>query len=283
MIGRLLTWGPDFSGSTRPVALLRIGLALVIWTRFGRDMALHSNLESWQLVFSLWFFLFTFLMLVGLYTRVAVPVVALLLAGLYFGFGLGGVRPHYYAHHIYLMMVASAFLSLTPCGRSYSVDRLRAVLKAEREGASPPAEFGNLGGQRLIVLQMAAIYFWGAVNKTGPHFLSGDRLEAIFMWAHSGRPLESLFLSPTFLIVGSVAAVAVEYFLAFGILVRGLRPIAVPLGLAFHAALFVTLPLATFSISMFVLYLAVLDPDVVHRWIDRVQGHPGRQPAGRAS
>lgn len=272
-LSTIFAWGPDFQGSTRPVGLVRIGLALVIWTRFARDMALHSNTEAWHTFFSAFFLVFTVLMLVGLYTRVAVPVVAVLLAMLYFGFGGLGERPHYYAHHVYLLFAATTLLAMTPCGRSYSIDRFRAVRWAGIAGRPPPPERGPLWGQRLIVLQMASLYFWTAVDKTGMHFLSGDRLEAILTWAHSGRPVEPFLLAPAFIVTASIAVVVVEYFLAFGILIRRLHPIAVPLGIALHAAFFVILPLMTYSISMILLYLLVVDPDRVHEVIDRIQGH----------
>ena len=245
ILARVIAWGPDFEGSTRAIALVRIGIVLVIWARFARSMALHSNTDAWHMLVSVFFFVFTGLMLIGLYTRLVVPMVALTLAVLYFVFGFGGLRPSWTAHHIYLLMAVTTLLSFAPCDRFYSVDRYRAVGRAEREGRPPPAEYGYLWAQRLIVLQMAALYFWTAIDKIGGHFLSGDRLEAILTWAHSGRPLEAILLSPQFLVSASVAVVVVEYFLAVGILVRRLLPVAVPLGLALHAAFFIILPLST--------------------------------------
>ena len=43
-------------------------------------------------------------------------------------------------------------------------------------------------------------------------------------------------------------------------------------GLAFHAVIYCTLPVYTFSATMVVLYLAYFDPDDVHGFIDRLQG-----------
>lgn len=270
---RFIAWGPGSNGSTRAIALVRIGLALVIWARFGTGLTLHFNVVAWQLLLSTYFFVFTTFMLFGLYTRFSVFMVALCLAVFYFIFGYGGIRPEFFAHHIYLLMAVTFLLAFTPCGRSYSVDRYRAVRSARRQGLPLPPEHGNLWAQRLIVLQMASLYLWAGVDKTGAHFLSGDRLEAIFMWAYGGRPLENVLLTPELYISAAIAVVLVEYFLAVAILVRRALPVAVPIGLALHAAFYLILPLATFSITMILLYIAVLPPNAVHRMIDRLQGY----------
>jgi hypothetical protein len=71
----------------------------------------------------------------------------------------------------------------------------------------------------------------------------------------------------------AVTVVAVEYFLAFAIFVRRWQAFVLPMGLALHAAFYVLLPVNTYSATMMVLYLALLDPDAVHRFLDRIQGH----------
>lgn len=270
---RFIAWGPESSGSTRAIALVRIGLVLIIWARFATGMTLHVNVQDWKLLLSAYFFVFTAFMLFGLYTRGSVLMVALCLAIFYFIFGYGGIRPEFFAHHIYLLMAVTFLLAFTPCDRSYSVDRYRAVRRAKRQGLPPPPEHGNLWAQRLIVLQMASLYLWAAVDKTNVHFLSGDRLEAIFMWAYGGRPLEHVFLMPEIYIPAAIAVVVVEYILPVAIFVRRALPVAIPMGLALHVAFYLTLPLATFSITMILLYIAVLPPNAVHRMIDRLQGY----------
>ena len=85
----------------------------------------------------------------------------------------------------------------------------------------------------------------------------------------------SFFDAPTLHIhaVLAVTVVVVEFFLAFAIFVRRWRACVVPIGLALHAAFYVLLPVSTYSATMMVLYLALLDPDEVHRFIDRLLGH----------
>ena len=89
-------------------------------------------------------------------------------------------------HHTYLLAVAALLIALTPCGRSYSVDRYLAVMRAGHAGLPPPAERGNLWGLRLIVVQLSVLYFFSAFDKTSYAFLSGARLEQIFLWYYAG-------------------------------------------------------------------------------------------------
>ena len=49
-----------------------------------------------------------------------------------------------------------------------------------------------------------------------------------------------------------------------------LRRIALPLGVVMHAAFYVVLPVATFSATVVLLYLAALDPDAVTRVVARL-------------
>jgi len=60
-------------------------------------------------------------------------------------------------------------------------------------------------------------------------------LEAIFNWGHTNRPIEPFLAVLGFAMAASVAVVAVEYFLAVGILVRRLAKFAIPAGRLLHA------------------------------------------------
>lgn len=260
-------WDLAGEGSTRAVGLLRIALALIIWVRYGREVALYANHEWWTLPLAAVFFMLTTLMLLGVRARASVAGVAAMLVVFYFVIGIGGYRPIWYGHHTYILMAATCLLALTPCGRSYSWDRFAALGRGE---AAP--ETGPLWAQNLIVLQMASLYLWTAYDKTGWHFLSGDRLEAIFMWAHAGRPFEFFHQIPHMAMSAAVIVTVVEYFLAVAILIRRLHWIAVPMGLLLHASFYVILPVNTYSITMMALYLAVISPGAFHRFIDRMHG-----------
>ena len=260
-------WHLSAVGSTRSVGLLRIALALIIWLRYANEFRFFSGVEWWVIPLCFLFFALTTAMLLGVWTRVAVAGTAIMLLFFYFGLGVTGVRPGFFGHHTYLLMAATCLLALTPCGRSYSWDRYAAI----RKGATQE-ETGALWGQNLIVLQMVSLYFWTAYDKTGVHFLSGDRLEAIFLWAHTNRPFEVFLEYPAAPMAAAIVVVIVEYFLAVAILIRRLHWIAVPTGLLLHASFYVILPVSTYSISMMALYIAVLCPNAVHRFIDQMHG-----------
>ena len=272
-ISELLVWCTERQGSTRAVGLLRIALALIILARYGREVGFFAAQSSGYFLLGMYLFALTGLMLVGYCTRAATALTAATLVVMYFVFGHLPGQFGWNSHHSYLLMISVIFLSCTPCGRSYSLDRYLAVRRAELAGVTPPAEFGRLWATCLIGLQMSALYFWTAVDKTDWAFLSGQRLEQIMVWHYSGRPLEEVVLWPPFLVAASVSVVIVEYFLAFAIHVRKLQWLAIPIAIALHAVFYVMLPVDTYSITMIVLYLVVVRPEVVHEFMDRMQGN----------
>ena len=69
----------------------------------------------------------------------------------------------------------------------------------------------------------------------------------------------------------SFAVVVVEYFLAYAILTRRWRKVAFCIGLSMHATFYLMLPVSTYSATMMLLYLALLDPKTVRDFTDRIQ------------
>ena len=277
--GRLadfMRWGADAQGSTRPLGLMRIAIAIIVMVRFGNEVSLYQGGSLSFVLLGLVFFVLTSMMLVGYMAEAACAGVALTLVTMHFLMGHMSGYPGWASHHIYILVVSVGLLALSPCGRSYSWDRYRALAQA-RDGSAVPPEYGDLWPQRLIALQLAALYFWTAVDKTNWLFLSGQRLEHAFTWAYTGRALEPLISFGALLPVLAIIVVVVEYFLAFAIFVRRWQAFVLPMGLALHAAFYVLLPVNTYSATMMVLYLALLDPGAVHRFLDRIQGH-GHSP-----
>ncbi len=272
MIARLTTWLLWTEGSTRPAALLRIALPLLLWDKWARDFLLYKQDTPVDLAIALSFFVATTLLLVGLWTPVAAVWNALTMLTVFFYLGVvRGVEP-YTHHHTWLLVVYSVLLALTPCGRSFSVDRWRALTLAEGRGGACPPERGPLWGQRLIALQTTVVYVGATAAKLNLPFLSGVRLQHIFVDRYgSADPVEL----PGFAVlccVLAVSTVVIEGALAVGLWIPRFRgPVAV-LGLLFHGALFMALPVGPFSATMAALYLAYFDPDAVHRAIDRLLG-----------
>jgi hypothetical protein len=273
-----IRWGADAQGSTRALGLMRIALAVIVFVRFGNELSFYQGDTLAFLLLGASFFVLTSMMLVGCLAQASCAGVALLLMTMHFYMGHMNGHPGWSSHHIYILIVSVSLLALSPCGRSFSWDRYRAVAEAQ-SARDIPLEHGSLWPQRLIALQLAALYFWTAVDKTSWSFLSGLRLEQAFTWAYSGRLLEPVISLGVVLPALAVAVVVVEYFLAVAIFVRRWQWFVLPLGLALHAAFYVLLPVNTYSATMMVLYLALLDPDELHRFLDRMQGHG--QPSHR--
>lgn len=263
----------DQEGSTRAVGLLRIALAGIALVRYADELAFYA-LDDWRHgVLAAFFFVLVPLMFIGLATRIVVPLVGATLALMYFS----PLLPLHYGwnqHHAYLLMVSVMLLSLTSCGASYSLDRFRGVLRAKRKGIQPPPEHGTLWGARLMGLQLSALYFWTAFDKTNIAFLSGERLEQIMLWHHSGRPLEFLWQDPAVLASLSVAVVVLEYALAVAIHVPRWQAPAITVAIGFHALLYVLVPVSTFSVTMIALFIVVLPPEAIDRFTRTLETEP---------
>ncbi len=271
MIERIIAWF-ETEGSTRPAGLLRIALAFLIWVRFADELAFYAAGNLIAVGFAVPFFLATASMLVGFRAQLATGITAVLLGLIYFGAGYGAGVTIWTGHHIYLLLSATALLAFAPCGASFSIDRLRAVLDAERAGRSPPPERAVLIVMRLIALQLVAVYFWGAVDKTTLSWISGERLQQVFWWQYSGRPLFGVLADDYVMIILSVAVLVSEYLIAPAILIRRFQPVAIPVAMMLHVMLYLFLPVKTFSGTMILLYLAVIDADDTNRVIERLMG-----------
>ena len=141
-------------GSTRPIAILRIVAVGILWTKWGHVGALHRVYPDVELsLFAVAFYVFSGLLLIGYKTRTAAILCAILL---FYGFHILGVergdRDLWVHHHTNLLKYLFWLLALTPCGRSFSVDRMLEVRAARMAGAEPRPETAPLIGQRLIAI-----------------------------------------------------------------------------------------------------------------------------------
>jgi hypothetical protein len=269
LVERLWAW-IDAEASTRPAGLLRIGLALIILARFGDKMMLGRDTDAFRAGLMVTYWLGSLAMLFGVFSQVSSAVMAAVVAvGVW---KLGRADESWRHFHVQLLVSALWCVALAPCGRSYSWDRWRALARAEQSGAPAPPEHGPLWAQRLIALQVTAMYFWAAQNKCTIGWLSGGKLESQLMFHY--------FDSDPPMIVGwhlmvqtmAVATVVIEFGLAFGLWWRRARRWLIPAGIGFHLLIYVTFPVTVFSMLTCFLYLAYCDPDAVHRGIDRLSG-----------
>lgn len=241
-------------GSTRGAGLLRIAIVVLLWARWAGELTLAATPS---VGLSLAFFGVTTLTLIGLWTRWAAAGTAIVMLVVYFWFGVHLRGYGWIHHHHYLLVSASCVLALTPCGRSFSLDRWR----------SGAAEVGPLWGLRLFTIQLAAVYLWSALDKMSAAFLSGARLEMIAVAVQFGsEPPDWRALA----VVSAWAVMLVELMLGVGFLIGRTPRWLLFAGIGLHALIYVCLPVATFSATMVCLYVAAIDPDAVHRAIERL-------------
>ena len=173
--------------------------------------------------------------------------------------------------------MAILFIALTPCGRSYSLDRWLALRRALKSGFPPPPEVGNLWGLRLIAIQLSMVYFWTAYEKLYWGFLSGARMEFLFYNYYAGYDYASIPGFSALCCIVAITTVILEFLLSFGLYIPKFRTYLMPVGIALHVLFYLLLPIRTFTLAMILLYLAFIPATSVHRVIDNM--HEGYQPA----
>lgn len=265
-------------GSTRPAALVRLGLVPLLWSKWAGDFLQYLDPAPHVRVIGLSFYASTTLLFFGVWTRVAAAWAGLTMLAVYYWIGHVDGKEPYVHHHTGLLVIATALIALTPSGRSLSFDRWWALRRAHGRGGAAPEEWGPLWGQRLLALQVSVLYLATAYDKLTPAFLSGARLQHHFMYLYLGSNYPDGSWYAALCQVLAVATVALELALGVGLWIPRARPVLIPLGMLFHGILFVTLPVSTFSLTMWLLYLAFLDPAAVHRFVDQMVGGPRTQP-----
>jgi hypothetical protein len=264
-------WALHTEASTRTSALLRMGLAAVLWSRWGHDLLLYAHLADGRWPFCVAFFVVTTLAFIGLWSRFAVAACAACAVFLVYYVGHFEKHWEFVEHNTTLLTWALVWLSFTPSDRSYSLDRWLSLRRAEQRGLPAPQERGNLWGLRLVALQVAAVYLWTAFDKCNVAFLNGTRLQNIAMNFYTGSSLIEGTTAQLF-VLAAWLTVALELALAFGLLFRRTRRWLVIPGLLLHGVMYMTLQVFTFTVTMWLLYLAFFDADEVHRVLDRIQG-----------
>lgn len=273
---RFFDWLLWSEGSTRTVGLIRMGLVALLWDRFAADQLFYRADDAVELAISATFFVATTLLFAGIWTRFSAALNAAVMLTIFVFLGhVRDVEP-YRHHHVFLLVSSSVLLALTPCGRSFSLDRAWALYRQHGRGGAAPPERGPLYGQRLMAMQISAVYLWATWDKLTPGFLSGERLQHILIDRYFTSDPVTLPGFETFCLVGAIGTVAVECMLAVGLWIRRIQVPVMVFGALFHAMLFVLLPVGPFSLNMILLYLAFLDPAVVHRAVDRMVGVPPR-------
>jgi uncharacterized membrane protein YphA (DoxX/SURF4 family) len=254
--------------STRTAALLRVGLVLLLWDRWADDFVLFRAKTAEDVVVALSFYLSTALLAAGIATRLTSAWVALTMLTVFYWLGVHrGVEP-YTHHHTYLLTMLAVLVAFLPSGRSFSVDRWFAL----HRGRALP-ERAPMWSLKLVAVQISTLYFWTAWDKTSAVFLSGERLQHIFIERYGSSDPVGIPYFAELCMVSAWFVTALEWLLAIGLWVPRLRVPLVVVGLVFHGVLYMTLPVGPFSATMALMYLAFFDPDAVSGGIDRLLGH----------
>ena len=267
----VITHLTEFQGSTRSSGLLRCLWGLILWARWANEL-LPFQSGSWdRWLLSVVFFVSTTGMVIGYRSRASCFFAGLATLTMVFYYGHErGVEPWTH-HHTTFLAIVTFVLCLTPSGRSFSLDRILAIRRAERSGVAWPREWGNLWGLRLVALQLSAIYFWGAMDKSRMAFLGGDRIEQPLMYLYFGSDYPGEWLHVLSIVI-AVSTVSLEYVLTVGLWFRRIVFPLMVLGVIFHAAIYYFLPVSVFSVASIAAYLAYMPPSSVHRFFDRLLG-----------
>ena len=261
-------------GSTRALGVVRIGLVLILWSRWGRGLSLFRHIEADWWLLALMFWASTIPLLLGWKTRFFSAMTGVTIVGLVVY--LGGIREFepYTHHHTTLLAILSCLMAFTPCGRSFSLDRWFAVKDARAKGLPLPLEQGPQWATWIILFQISSVYIFSSIDKLHIGWLSGERMEAIviYYYFHSIRPDWPGF--STLMMLSGSGAVVLELSLAVGLWSRRLRPFLLPIGIAFHLVIYVTLPVNTFSATMVLFYLLFIPPAAVHTFIETLVAKP---------
>jgi hypothetical protein len=246
-----------------PVAICRIGMGLAM---FGRG--LKTSRDLYWLQFeprTVPARLFTWAPQIDTIPEIAVVSILWIAAsvGLMVGYRarssaaiLGGcilflhfVDQNFWAHHMYFLGLMMLLFSLTDSDAAVSVRAWRG--DGEAEIAAWPV--------LLIKIQLSLVYFFTAVSKVNPAFLSGDVLV-------TRMSLPTTLIPATLIPALAVATVACEMFLAFALWLPRLRVWGALTGVVLH--LFVPVLLGSYAgllvftlatLSLYVLYVDARD------------------------
>nr|NIP30359.1 HTTM domain-containing protein [Candidatus Dadabacteria bacterium]NIQ14689.1 HTTM domain-containing protein [Candidatus Dadabacteria bacterium] len=172
----------------------------------------------------------------------------------------------------YLLAISTFLCSFTPCGKSYSLDRYLEIKKAIKHKFNIPAETGNLFGLRLLSLQLAAVYFWTAFDKSTITWITGQKMEVNFMFQYTGSSYPDFPGFHLMMVILALAVLILEYALSVGLFFKITRKILIIPGIILHCIIYITLPVKTFTATVILLYLSFFDSDEVHKFIDKISG-----------
>jgi hypothetical protein len=246
----------DTTGSTRLLGLLRIALVLLVWDCWAYPFILHFDLHPQRVGLALLFYASSTLLLVGLWTPVAACLTAASLWGAILLLGDGAPSSLWLTQPRQLTALATLVLLPSPWGRSFSLDRWRALRHHDAQALPPPPERGPLWTLRLTQLVGAGVFLTSAIGQSNLDWLRGEAFVAVTppVWAPT--------LAVLLLTANAAGALCLWH------------PRTRTTALAFVGAVYLALPtvMLTHDVPFVVLWLlaAWLPADKVHAAVDRL-------------
>lgn len=203
------------------------------------------------------------LMAVGLWTRVAVPLVwflTLMVCHRQTGalFGLDQV-----------VMMLAMYLMLCPCGAVYSLDAVRERRSGSDSQVARPTVAVNVA-TRLIQLHLCIIYLFGGLSKMrGDFWWEGSAMWwSIVNYEYQSLDIAWLGRSPVLIAVLTHVTIFWETFYAALVWPRLTRPIVLAMAVFVHGGIAIALGMPTFGSMMIVANLAFVEPRTTARWVE---------------
>jgi hypothetical protein len=154
-----------------------------------------------------------------------------------------------------LLVCASFYLMLSPCGASYSLDARRAT----RRRGTLAEQLIVPWAQRLIQLQVSLLYLMTAFLKsTGTTWPDGTALHYVLSNTEFRRWTFGLTDYPLAINVLTLGALFAEVALAFLLWFRATRPYAMAAGAALHGGIALTVNIPIFGELLVASYLTFL-------------------------
>ena len=225
----------------RPVAIVRIvvgltaiGFALESWVNIGRvlspqvvDMpyvAWYPSLSVATLPLFIGVWLCAALAFaLGLGTRLCGAILTLSMAYTLF------FDQQLYSNHLYLATLVVLLLTIAESGARFSLDARRSG------GRDLILEWPIL----LLKIQVSIVYFYAALLKVNPQYLSGAMLASFWPFNTLAR-LPGGWSATQFLPFLAVASILTELFLSVALWLPRLRWLALPVGIGFHLMIIYT-------------------------------------------
>lgn len=272
----------DERASTRGLAVGRLMLMGVVFFRTMDPLYMGNLGDPWARVASVLLTLSALSAFIGYRTRLSLVLV---------------LSSFYYLHIYHGMFLGDAplkrgiqlgqalfGLALSPCGRSLSVDRWLAVRRARASGRTPPLEEGPRWTVWLFATSLSVMYFWAAVDKVDPGWLTGQRVDRLFLVALGSSDTEALYpgLVKALAVSSAWFVLIAEFVLAVGLLVPRWRPYMVIPGIGLHLGIWMLIGVWPFTITCISNYAIIASPSAVHRFFDSLVG-PSRSGDERPS